>query len=104
MEVVGLREGYDDELTNYRQTRSLLEQHPDLDAVYNIGGGPANTISLLESIAMIESITGKPSEVQFEAERKGDLRYFVSDIERARSTFGFNPTVQPKEGLTRLID
>lgn len=72
--------------------------------VYNIGGGPANTISLLESIAMIESITGKPSEVQFEAERKGDLRYFVSDIERARSTFGFNPTVQPKEGLTRLID
>lgn len=39
MEVVGLREGYDDELTNYRQTRSLLEQHPDLDAVYNIGGG-----------------------------------------------------------------
>lgn len=72
--------------------------------IYNIGGGPANTISLLESIAMIESITGRPSEVLFEAERKGDLRYFVSDIDRARSTFGFDPRVRPKEGLAGLID
>jgi LacI family transcriptional regulator len=39
MQVLGLREGYDDERTNYRQTRALLEQHPDLDAIYNIGGG-----------------------------------------------------------------
>jgi LacI family transcriptional regulator len=39
MRVVGLREGYDDEHTNYRQTQALLEQHPDLDAIYNIGGG-----------------------------------------------------------------
>jgi CDP-paratose 2-epimerase len=45
--------------------------------VYNIGGGPDNAISLLESIGMIESITGRPSEVLFETERKGDLRYFV---------------------------
>ncbi|WP_374625653.1 LacI family DNA-binding transcriptional regulator [Pandoraea sp.] len=39
MQVVGLREGYDDEAVNYRQTRALLEQHPDLAAIYNIGGG-----------------------------------------------------------------
>lgn len=39
MQVVGLREGYDDERTNYRQTRELLERHPDLAAIYNIGGG-----------------------------------------------------------------
>ena len=78
-------------------------QNP-IPGVYNIGGGPANTISLLESIALIESITGRPSEVLFEAERKGDLRYFVSDLEKARSTFGFSPSVRPKEGLTGLIE
>jgi LacI family transcriptional regulator len=38
MQVLDLREGYDDERTNYRQTRALLEQHPDLAAIYNIGG------------------------------------------------------------------
>ena len=36
--VVGLREGHDDAAQNYRQTRSLLAQYPDLVGIYNIGG------------------------------------------------------------------
>jgi LacI family transcriptional regulator len=39
LDVVGLREGQDDAGKNYRQTRALLEQHPDLAGIYNIGGG-----------------------------------------------------------------
>ncbi|MGF7176875.1 LacI family DNA-binding transcriptional regulator [Azospirillum doebereinerae] len=39
VEVVGLREGHDDDGKTYRQTRMLLGLHPDLAAVYNIGGG-----------------------------------------------------------------
>lgn len=39
IEVVGLREGHDDEALNYRQMRMLLSQHPDLHGIYNIGGG-----------------------------------------------------------------
>jgi LacI family transcriptional regulator len=38
LEVVGLREGQDDAGKNYRQTRALLEQHPDMGGIYNIGG------------------------------------------------------------------
>jgi len=38
LEVVGLREGQDDADKNYRQTRALLEQHPDMGGIYNIGG------------------------------------------------------------------
>lgn len=41
IEVVGLREGQDDEARNYRQTRQFLAQHPDLAGLYNIGGGAA---------------------------------------------------------------
>jgi LacI family transcriptional regulator len=37
--VVGAREGQDDAEKNYRQARALLEQHPDLAGMYNIGGG-----------------------------------------------------------------
>jgi LacI family transcriptional regulator len=37
--VVGPREGLDDAERNYRQTRMLLGQHPDLSGIYNIGGG-----------------------------------------------------------------
>jgi LacI family transcriptional regulator len=39
IKVVGLREGRDDADRNYRQTRMLLGQHPDLAGIYNIGGG-----------------------------------------------------------------
>jgi LacI family transcriptional regulator len=39
IQVVGLREGLDDEVKNYRQTKMLLAQHPDLAGLYNIGGG-----------------------------------------------------------------
>jgi LacI family transcriptional regulator len=38
LEVVGVREGRDDAEQNYRLTRALLEQHPDLLGLYNIGG------------------------------------------------------------------
>ncbi|KRE11295.1 LacI family transcriptional regulator [Bosea sp. Root381] len=40
IQVVGLREGHDEEARNYRQTKTLLAQHPDLAGIYNIGGGP----------------------------------------------------------------
>ncbi len=38
LQVVGLREGQDDAEQNYRQTRALLDQHPELGGIYNIGG------------------------------------------------------------------
>jgi LacI family transcriptional regulator len=38
LQVVGLREGQDDAQKNYEQTRTLLEQYPDLAGIYNIGG------------------------------------------------------------------
>lgn len=58
MQVVGLREGYDDEAVNYRQARALLEQHPDLAAIYNIGGGA-------QGIGQALKATGKQHKVVF---------------------------------------
>lgn len=73
-----------------------------ISGVYNIGGGPENKISLLESIALIGEIVGKKPEVIFAEERPGDMRYFICDIANARK-FGFNPKVRPKEGITKLV-
>ncbi|CAH1659211.1 LacI family transcriptional regulator [Hyphomicrobiales bacterium] len=58
IEVVGLREGHDEEARNYRQTRMLLAQHPDLAGIYNIGGGP-------EGIARALKEAGRQDEVVF---------------------------------------
>jgi LacI family transcriptional regulator len=58
IQVVGLREGHDEEARNYRQTKTLLAQHPDLAGIYNIGGGP-------EGIARALKEAGRQDEVVF---------------------------------------
>lgn len=71
--------------------------------IYNVGGGMPNMISLLESIALIEELCGRKAEVEFKDGRFGDLRYFVTDYRRLESNTGWRPTVQPREGIGRLV-
>lgn len=72
--------------------------------IYNIGGGPDTTISLLECIDIIEEILGKRPRVEFLPDRHGDLRYFICDISKARQELGWGPSVKPKEGIKKLIE
>lgn len=46
--VMGVREGRDDPENNYRQALLLLEQHPDLIGIYNIGGAPEGVARALK--------------------------------------------------------
>ena len=71
--------------------------------IYNIGGGPANKISLLECIALIAELQGRTPDVAFAPERFGDLRYFVADTSRFRRATGWTPAVTPREGVGRLV-
>ena len=72
--------------------------------IYNIGGGEKTMISLIECIKMIDEITGKKSNVKFDKDRFGDLRYYVSDISKAKRELGWEPQVMPREGITRLVE
>ena len=72
--------------------------------VYNVGGGLANRISLIESIALIEELTGAKADVRFQEGRFGDLRYFVTDYSRMQAATGWEPLVRPREGGARLSD
>ena len=72
--------------------------------IYHIGGGEKTMISLLECINLIDKINGKKSNVKFDKDRFGDLRYFVSDISKAKRDLGWEPEVLPEEGIRKLID
>jgi CDP-paratose 2-epimerase len=71
---------------------------------FNIGGGPANTISLLELVDMIRRLEGLPPEVDFGPWRIGDQRWYVSDIRRFGEMTGWAPQVGVSEGVGRLHD
>jgi len=73
--------------------------------VYNIGGGPANTLSVwTEFCPLLEKLLGHPLEVNHGDWRPGDQKVYVSDIRKAESELGWKPKTGVKVGLQRLFD
>ncbi|HEY5113274.1 MAG TPA: NAD-dependent epimerase/dehydratase family protein [Coriobacteriia bacterium] len=71
---------------------------------FNIGGGPANTLSLLELIRMLEVRLGHPVQYSFDEWRPGDQRIYVSDIRKARERLAWEPQIVPEEGIRQMIE
>lgn len=71
--------------------------------VFNLGGGPENTLSLLELLDMLEEYTGKRSRIRFADWRPGDQKVYISDIRKAKELLGWSPTVPPRDGVKRLV-
>jgi CDP-paratose 2-epimerase len=69
---------------------------------YNIGGGPRNTLSLLELIDLLEKDLGYRLKYSFDEWRPGDQLIFVSNIAKAKADLQWEPQVGPNEGLRRL--
>jgi CDP-paratose 2-epimerase len=69
---------------------------------FNMGGGPANTISLLELLDLIEQLHGQPVARHFADWRPGDQRWYVSDSRKFSAATGWQATVDVQAGLVRL--
>ncbi|MFH1853841.1 MAG: NAD-dependent epimerase/dehydratase family protein [Candidatus Omnitrophota bacterium] len=73
--------------------------------VFNIGGGPRNTTSLLEFISMIESKTGiKFRNVEHKDWRPSDQKVYISDIGKVSKALNWKPKITPEKGLEKLIE
>src|SRR5687767_281012 len=61
---------------------------PRQAAVYNLGGGRANSISILEAFKLVESVTGLPMKSEYvEGNRKGDHICYISNLSKMRSDY-----------------
>ncbi len=99
-----------------RQVRDILYIDDLLDAMlratehigavagqaFNIGGGPGNTVSLLEVIEQLSELSGVQPEIRYGPRRKGDQPYYVSDIRRFAQATGWTPQVSARRGVPRL--
>jgi nucleoside-diphosphate-sugar epimerase len=83
-----------------RGTMLALERGA-VGGIYNIGGG--RTIALNEAIRLIAGHVGVEAIIEREPARPGDQRHTSADISRARDALGFEPTVEPSEGLARQV-
>ena len=62
-------------------------RNPRPGEVYNMGGGRSNSLSLLESFKLIESITGKPMKWIMQPKREGDHKVYITDLSKFKSHY-----------------
>jgi len=72
--------------------------------VLNLGGGPANTISILELLAVLEEMLGVTIDRRHGDWRPGDQRIYVSDVREAARALNWEPTIGVREGVRRLAE
>ncbi len=69
---------------------------------FNIGGGPDNSISLLNLLELIRETDGDAPNICFEDWRPGDQRYYVSDTRKFQAATGWSPAINAPRGIARL--
>lgn len=73
--------------------------------VYNVGGGPGNTISIWKEFGpALEELIGRQIPVEWQDWRPGDQRIYVSDIRKAKGELGWEPTIGLQDGMRRLFE
>jgi CDP-paratose 2-epimerase len=99
-----------------RQVRDILDVSDAVDAyvaaleriqqvqgrAFNLGGGPANAVSLLQLIDEIGHITGRSVDIGFEDWRPGDQRWYVSDARAAHRELGLSSPRGWRDGVADL--
>ncbi|HEX5124565.1 MAG TPA: NAD-dependent epimerase/dehydratase family protein, partial [Rhodanobacteraceae bacterium] len=66
---------------------------------FNIGGGPENSVSLIELLRGIARLHGSMPRVDHAPWRVGDQRYYVSDTRAFQAATGWDARVSAGEGI-----
>lgn len=71
--------------------------------IYNIGGGAANSFSLLEYLKILEAKLGKKVKIEFSDSRLGDQKVFISDNSKVEKELGWKIKNPYEKGLDKLL-
>ena len=84
----------------------LAQQHMQklAGSAFNIGGGPTNSVSLLELLDLLAVVHGGDVSVRFEDWRAADQRYYVADTSKFSRLTGWQARVPVHEGVRRLYE
>ena len=79
---------------------------PRVAAVYNLGGGRANSVSVFEAIGRLEERFGRTLQREYVDEpRRGDHICYISDLGRLRADYpGWDVTISLDEILDQLAE
>jgi CDP-paratose 2-epimerase len=99
---------------NGKQVRDMLYVDDLVDAfnrfinsdlksgLFNIGGGPDNTISLLEFLDELEILTNKRPKVGFADWRPSDQKVYITDTSKLEKQLNWKTRTRVKDGIAKL--
>jgi len=70
---------------------------------FNIGGGPGNTLSLLELLSYLKTELRTEIPLRWDNWRPGDQPVFVCNLTKAREVLGWQPQIAVQDGVRQLI-
>jgi CDP-paratose 2-epimerase len=92
----------DDAVAAYR---ALVDNIDELQGrAFNLGGGPANAVSVNTVLTEIERLVGRKPAIAHDEWRQGDQLYFTADTRRLTAAVAWQPRVGWRDGLKRLTD
>jgi CDP-paratose 2-epimerase len=92
----------DDAVAAYRAVLANIEAVKG--RAFNLGGGPANAVSVREVLGEIEALAGGSLLTGIKEWRRGDQLYFVADTAALQAAVGWRPQVGWRDGIRRLHD
>ena len=89
-------------IDNVVDANLLAARAPDVGGeVFNVGGGERT--SLLEIIARLEQLLGRPLARRHTPVRAGDVPHTLADVSKGKRLLGYTPLVNFDEGLARTV-
>jgi nucleoside-diphosphate-sugar epimerase len=70
--------------------------------VFNVATG--RRTDLYQTFQILQGLTGYSGEVEYGPDRAGDVKHSLADISRAEKYFGYKPSVDFEEGLSRTVE
>ena len=70
-------------------------------STYNIASGKSVTIQYLAEV--MNEVSGKNLDIQYEKPREGDIRYSQADISLARKELDYCPKIDLRDGIKNLL-
>jgi CDP-paratose 2-epimerase len=86
-----------------RVFEAVLAARPATEGqIYNVGGGPENTVSLLELTGHIENLTGHKVSYHMDQRRPGDQFIYVTDFSKLQRDTGWEPRYSVRDTLREI--
>jgi len=85
--------------------RCIEMQSVSAGQIYNVGGGPENTISIWKQFSpILEDLLGEKIDVKYAGWRPGDQFVYISDIQKAKDELNWQPEYDVRKGIASLFD